>query len=307
MTQVALIFPGQGAQKVGMGREFYDSSPEAKAVFDEANRVLGNGLTDVIFNGPAEKLTSTAYCQPGILVFSLAALAAFRAHPKYKLIEPKFTAGLSLGEYTALAASGALPLEATLKLVAKRCAYMEEATRQAAGKMAAIIGMEKDKVVEICRRTGAEVANFNSPAQIVITGHASKVEAACEVFRQEGAKSVIPLDVSGAFHSSLMQSAADKFRADLQAVRLSKPSIAVAANVNGLPADDPAVILQNLSSQMTSSVQWVDTVTNIAKAGVTTFIEIGPGKVLCGLIKRIDRSLKTCNIETPADIEALSF
>jgi [acyl-carrier-protein] S-malonyltransferase len=184
---------------------------------------------------------------------------------------------------------------------------MEEATKLHAGKMAAIIGMEKEKVVEICRRTGAEVANFNSPAQIVITGHAARVEAACEVFRQEGAKSVIPLDVSGAFHSSLMQSAADKFRGELQKISLNKPSMAVAANVNGQPADDPAVILKNLSNQITSSVQWVDTVTNIAKAGVTTFLEIGPGSVLKGLIRRIDKNLTVHNIEVPADIDALPF
>ena len=304
---VALIFPGQGAQKVGMGKEFYAASPAAKAIFDAADRILGKDLTNVIFNGPAEKLTATAYCQPGILTFSLAVLEAFRAHPKFKNVQPKFAAGLSLGEYTALAASGALSFEETLKLVAKRCAYMEEATKLHAGKMAAIIGMEKDKVVEVCRRTGAEVANFNSPAQIVITGHAAKVEAACEVFRQEGAKSVIPLDVSGAFHSSLMQPAADKFRVELQRIKLSKPSMSVVPNVNGRPADDPAVILKNLSNQITSSVQWVDTVTNIAKAGVDTFIEIGPGKVLCGLIKRIDRSLRTFNIETPADIDNLSI
>ena len=163
MISVALIFPGQGAQFVGMGKEFYESSPEAKTIFDTADRVLNNGFKDVVFNGPAQKLTSTAYCQPGIFTFSIAALKAFEAHPKFKNIVPKFTAGLSLGEYSALAAAGALSFEDTLRLVSKRAVLMEEATKASAGKMAAIIGMDKEKILEICKQTGAEVANFNSP------------------------------------------------------------------------------------------------------------------------------------------------
>ncbi|MDZ4241841.1 MAG: ACP S-malonyltransferase, partial [Candidatus Omnitrophota bacterium] len=187
-----------------MGKEFYDSSSPAREVFDRADQVLKNGLRDVIFNGPAEKLTATAYCQPGIFTFSMAALKALEAHPKYKNYTVKFTAGLSLGEYSALAAAGNLSFEDTLRLVERRSALMEEATKMNKGSMAAIIGFDKDKLVEICQKTGAEVANFNSPKQIVITGHAAKVEEACKLIKEAGAKTVIPLDVSGAFHSSLM-------------------------------------------------------------------------------------------------------
>ena len=178
MTNVALIFPGQGAQKVGMGREFFDNSPQAKSIFEEADKICANNLTQVMFEGPEEKLTSTAYCQPAILTMSIAALKAFEAHPKYKNFSIKFTAGLSLGEYSALAASGVMNFADTLRLVQKRASFMEEATKEAQGAMAAVIGFDSVKLAEICRQTGAEIANFNSNEQIVITGHKSKVDAA---------------------------------------------------------------------------------------------------------------------------------
>jgi [acyl-carrier-protein] S-malonyltransferase len=307
MTPVALIFPGQGAQKVGMGAEFFQTSPQAKAIFDEADSILKNGLTDVIFNGPQEKLTLTAYCQPAILSMSVAALKAFQSHPKFQSIDVKFTAGLSLGEYGALVASGALSFGVTLKLVERRSFFMEEATKLNHGKMAAIIGMQKDAVVKICQDTGAEVANFNSPEQIVITGHAKNVETACETFKAVGAKSVIPLDVSGAFHSTLMQAAADKFIAELPKVKLNTPAIPVISNVDAVASSDPATIQKNLGLQITSSVQWVASVEYMAAHGVQDFIEIGPGKVLKGLIRRINPALRVHNIEKPADIDALTL
>jgi len=186
MKKVAFIFPGQGAQTVGMGKEFYDASPEAKAVFDQADQVI-DGLTDVIFNGPQEKLTSTAYAQPAIFTFSLAALAALRADAKFANIEPKFAAGLSLGECSAVAASGALIFSDALRLVERRSAFMEEATQMTQGAMAAIIGFDKSKLVAICQDAGAEIANFNTPDQIVITGEAQKVSRACEVINEQGA------------------------------------------------------------------------------------------------------------------------
>lgn len=288
-----------------MGREFYESSPQAKAVFDTADAVLNNGLKDVIFEGPQEKLTSTAFCQPAILTMSIAALKGLQAHPKYQDISPKFTAGLSLGEYSALAAAEAFSLEDTLKLVERRSFFMEEATKNSSGKMAAIIGLEKDKIIEICEKTGAEIANFNSPQQIVITGHADKVEAASQMFRESGAKSVIPLDVSGAFHSSLMQPAAEKFVNELEKVSVNAPRCPVISNVNGLPEEAAEDIRTNLARQITSSVQWVDSIVYMKKQGVTTFIEIGPGKVLKGLIRRIDPALNVYNIESPNDIEKL--
>lgn len=307
MPNISLIFPGQGAQKVGMGLEFFQNSPAAKAIFNEADDILGNGLRDVIFNGPPEKLTSTAYCQPAILTMSVAALKAFEAHPKFKNVSVKFTAGLSLGEYSALAAAGALSFADTLRLVERRSFFMEEATKMHHGKMAAIIGLQKDAVVKICAETGAEVANFNSPEQIVITGHAQKVEVACEKFRTSGAKSVIPLEVSGAFHSTLMKPAAEKFIAELPRFQFSACAIPVVSNVDALPATDPVKIRENLGLQITSSVQWVASVEYMASQGVTDFVEIGPGKVLKGLIRRINSALRVHNIEKPEDIEALPF
>ena len=307
MKPIALIFPGQGAQKVGMGAEFYQNSPAAKAIFDEADTILNNGLSDVIFNGPQEKLTTTAYCQPAILTMSVAALKSFQAHPKFKNINVKFTAGLSLGEYSALAASGAMSFADTLRLVERRSFFMEEATKLEHGKMAAIIGLQKDVVTKVCQETGAQVANFNSPEQIVITGAAQKVEAACEKLKAAGAKSVIPLDVSGAFHSTLMQSASNKFILELSKVKIQTPLIPIVSNVDFFSSTDPAVIQKNLGLQITSSVEWVASVEYMASQGVQDFVEIGPGKVLKGLIRRIDPALRVYNIEKPEDIDALSF
>ncbi len=307
MTTIALIFPGQGAQRIGMGVEFFQSSPVAKAIFDQADGILKNGLSDVIFNGPQEKLTTTAYCQPAILAMSVAALKTFEAHPKFKNVQVKFTAGLSLGEYAALVASGALSFADTLRLVERRSFFMEQATHLNHGKMAAIIGLQKDVVTKVCQETGAEVANFNSPEQIVITGHAPKVEAACEKLKSAGAKSVIPLDVSGAFHSTLMQSAADHFVGELAKVKISAPHIPILSNVDADPSTDPALIQKNLGLQITSSVQWVASVEKMAALGVEDFVEVGPGKVLKGLIRRINPALRVHNIEKPSDIDALSF
>lgn len=302
---IALIFPGQGAQTVGMGREFYDASPEAKNIFDRADKIV-SGLRDVIFNGPQEKLTSTAFCQPAIFTVSMAALSALKAHPVYKTLDVQFTCGLSLGEYSSLCAAEALSFEETLKLVGVRSSLMGEATSLREGAMAAVIGFEKEKLIAICRETGAEVANFNSPEQIVITGEAEKVKAASDKISEAGAKRVIPLEVSGAFHSSLMQSAAHQFKDHLRSVDLADPVFPILSNVDAVPTTNTAHILMNLSKQITSSVQWVDSINAIAGTGVTTFLEIGPGTVLKGLIRKINRDLTVYNIQKPEDISALA-
>jgi len=307
MPNIALIFPGQGAQKTGMGLEFYQSSPQAKTIFDQADKICGNDLSKVIFEGPEEKLTSTAYCQPAILTMSIAALKAFEAHPKYKNITVKFTAGLSLGEYSALCASGVMNFEDTLRLVQKRAAYMEEATKENQGAMAAVIGFDTAKLIEICQQTGAQIANFNSHEQIVITGHKSKVDAAIEVIKTAGGQKIIPLTVSGAFHSSLMSSAASKFATSLKDAVINPSTIPVLSNVNAQPHTDPQQIRINLAKQITDSVQWVKCVEYMASNGITHFIEIGPGKVLKGLIRRINPALTVSNIEKPQDIESLAF
>jgi len=306
MTHVALIFPGQGAQAVGMGREFYKTSPEARNIFDQANRLI-DGLTEVMFNGPQEKLTSTAFCQPAIFTYSVAALRGLEAHPKFRNIEPKFACGLSLGECTAVAACGALSFEETLGLVERRAAFMDEATRLKKGAMAAIIGFDKAKLVEICRDTGAEVANFNAPDQIVITGEAEKVAEASRIIEEQGAKRVIPLDVSGAFHSRLMQPAVPKFEEVLSRADFKAAHFPVVSNVDGRPAGHPKDIRGNLARQITSSVQWVDSIQYIAGQGVTSFMEIGPGNVLKGLIRKINPELTVYNVRKPEDLEKLPF
>jgi len=306
MLKIAYVFPGQGAQEVGMGKEFYDSSSEAKDIFDKADQVI-DGLTDVIFNGPQEKLTSTAFCQPAIFTYSMAALSALRVHPKFQNIDPQFAAGLSLGECTAVAASEALSFEEALQLVERRSSFMEKATSLKKGAMAAVIGFDKLKLVDICTAVGAQVANFNAPDQIVITGEAEKVAKASKVITEQGAKRVIPLDVSGAFHSSLMQPAVPKFEDELKKIEFKTAHFPIVSNVDGQPADDPDQICANLAKQITSSVQWVDSIRYMAAQGITDFIEIGPGNVLKGLIRKIDRDLKVYNIRKPEDIDNLPF
>jgi len=307
MKNIALIFPGQGAQKVGMGKEFYDSCPAARTVFEKANAVLGVDLMHIIFNGPEEKLTATAFCQPAIFTMSMAALAAFRASDKVNGVSVKYTAGLSLGEYGAMYAAGVLSFEDSLKLIQQRGAFMDEAAKASSGKMAAVIGFDKDKLVAICREAGAEVANFNAPDQIVITGRAEAVLKATELLTAAGCRKVIPLDVAGAFHSSLMRAAADKFTGVLSSAPLQVTDIKVIANVNGRPQETAEDIRGNLARQIHSSVQWVDSVTFMAAQGITDLVEIGPGRVLKGLIRKIDPALNVHNIQTPDDITALPF
>ncbi len=292
-----------------MGKEFYDTSAPAKAIFDEAAKICalagGGDLLKVTFEGPEDRLTQTAYCQSAILATSMAALKAFEAHPKFKSIQVCYTAGLSLGEYSALAASGTMSFADTLRLVQKRGALMDEATKETQGAMAAVIGFDKDKLVEICRKTGAEVANFNSKEQIVITGHAGKVAAAIDAIKAAGGQKVIPLAVAGAFHSSLMQGAADKFKTALKDASIHPTAIKVVTNVNALAQNSADEIRANLAKQITASVQWVASVEYMASQGITHYIEIGPGKVLKGLVRRINPNLSVQNIEKPADIDAL--
>lgn len=306
MKNTALIFPGQGAQKVGMGLEFFQSSPQAKAIFEQADAICANGLTKVMFEGPEEKLTSTAYCQPAILTMSVAALKAFEAHPRYQDFSIKFTAGLSLGEYSAFVASGSMDFKDALGLVQERAAFMEEAAKENHGAMAAVIGFDRDKLVEICRQTGAQIANFNSHEQIVITGLQPKVDAAIAAVKAAGGQRIIPLTVSGAFHSSLMSSAASKFAGSLKSRTINPSAIPVISNVNAQPHVDAQQIRIDLAKQITDSVQWVKCVEYIASQGITNFIEIGPGKVLKGLIRRIDPAINVSNIEKPQDLEALA-
>jgi len=287
-----------------MGLEFFQSSPQAKAIFEQANQICSN-LTKVMFEGPQEKLTATAYCQPAILTMSIAALKAFEAHNKYKSINVKLTAGLSLGEYSALAAAGAMNFADALSLVQKRAAFMEEAALENQGAMAAVIDFDCGRLEDICRNAGIQIANFNSNNQVVITGLKTKVDSAIEAIKAAGGDKIIPLTVSGAFHSSLMASAAAKFEVVLKDVVINPFSIPVLSNVTAQPHKDAAAIRANLAQQITSSVQWVKCVEYMVDSGITDFIEIGPGRVLKGLIRRIAPAVNVFNVEKPSDIETL--
>jgi [acyl-carrier-protein] S-malonyltransferase len=300
--KIALIFPGQGAQDVGMGKGFYDQNPEARKIFDAANAVIP-GLTDVIFSGPQEKLTSTAFCQPAIVTVCVAALRAFESNPKYKNVQPCYAAGLSLGEYSALIACGAIGFEDAIRLVERRSTFMEEATKLQAGAMAAVIGFDVNELTKICHEVGAQIANFNSLEQTVITGEKDKVARAGQILQEKGAKRVIPLQVGGAFHSALMQPVVEKFIPELQKAKFTNPHFPLVGDVDAKPVSDAEMIRRNLALQITSSVRWVEIVQTIAAQGVTTFIEIGPGSVLKGLVRKIDRNLTVHNIEKPEDIE----
>ncbi len=307
MKDIALIFPGQGAQKVGMGKELYEACPAARAVFDLADDVLGLALTKIIFEGPEDKLMSTAFCQPAIFTVSMAGLEAFKAGDKFKSLNVRYSAGLSLGEYGALCAAGSIPFADCLRLIQKRGALMEEAARANPGKMAAVIGMDQDKLREIVKDAGCEIANFNALDQTVITGMAPAVEKACQMIAAAGGKKIIPLDVSGAFHSSLMRPAAEKFALALKDVALSVSDIKVVANVDARPQMSSEAIRSNLPRQIYSPVQWVGTVRFLASQGVSDLVEIGPGRVLKGLVRKIDPALNVQNIQAPEDIAALAF
>ncbi|HBG60565.1 MAG: [acyl-carrier-protein] S-malonyltransferase [Omnitrophica WOR_2 bacterium GWF2_38_59] len=304
MKKVAVIFPGQGSQSVGMGQELYEYSPAAKAVFDKADSII-KGLKDIIFDGPQEKLTSTCYCQPAIMTVSIAAYEALKASNKFKGLSLGFACGHSLGECSALVACGALSFEDGLKLVSKRAEFMEEACKINPGKMAAIIGFDEAKLVEICEKTGVQVANYNSDSQIVITGEADKVLEAAQLISAQGAKRLVVLEVAGGFHSTLMQPAADKFKEFLKGIEFNKLDFPIISNVDALPTTDIEKIRENLSKQIVSSVQWVKTVRYVSSQNIKDFIEFGPGNVLKGLIRGIDRELSVSNIRVADDVDKI--
>lgn len=305
VKKISYLFPGQGAQYVGMGKDLYENSAEAKAVFDEAEKVLPDaGIKRLCFEGPIEELTQTANSQVCILVTSIAAHRAFSswliAHGKD--LEVVACAGLSLGELTALVAAKAIDFKDALRIVRRRGELMEEASDKKPGSMASIIGLSLEDLKEACIQTGAEVANLNSPGQIVISGRKESVERCVRLAAEKGAKKTIPLNVSGAFHSSLMKEAAEQFKRELEKTKFSVPHTGVVSNVTADYERTPEEIKENLVRQLYSPVRWEESIRKIAGEGVKTFLEIGPGKVLKGLVRRIDTNLKVYNIEKTEDI-----
>jgi len=293
LSEIAFLFPGQGSQAPGMGRELAEHFASAREVFEEADAALGFSLSRLCFEGPAEELQLTANTQPALLAVSVAAARALGE----KGIRPDYVAGHSLGEYSALVAAGSLGLTDALRLVRKRGEYMQEAVPVGQGAMAALLGMDAGTVEEICREAaGDEVvspANLNSPGQIVIAGHRSAVERAVEMAKGRGARRAVLLNVSAPFHCSLMKPAQDRLAIDLEEVAIHDPQVPLVNNVDAALVRSAAEVRDGLKRQVTSPVRWTDSMLALRKQGVDLFVEAGPGKVLSGLMRQIDREART--------------
>ena len=285
---LALIFAGQGAQKVGMGKSLYDGSAAARALYDQAKLVLGWDLAQISFNGPEAELTQTKICQPALFVHGLAVQAVLRE--KGLLPEVKFAMGLSLGEVTALTAAGVFDFQTGLKIVAERGRLMQQACEKSMGGMAAIIGEERAKVSELCQEFDLETANFNAPGQIIVSGEKAKVDALVATAKDRGVKRVMALNVAGAYHSRLMEPARAEFQTYLAGVTFHRPTCAVLSNTTGQIITEPEAIRSALVKQVVSSVLWEDCMRNCVALGATEFIECGPGAVLAGLARRTDKT-----------------
>ena len=293
----AFVFPGQGAQFVGMGKDLYENNALAKELFDKANEVLGFKITDIMFNGTDEELKQTKVTQPAVFLHSvISALCMGDA------FQPDMVAGHSLGEFSALTAAGALSFEDGLKLVHARALDMQKACEIAPGTMAAVIGLPDETIEQVCAEVSTEgnvviPANYNCPGQLVISGNEDAINTACEKLTEAGARRALPLPVSGAFHSPLMQPAKDELQAAIEKTEIHAPKCPVYQNVDAKPHTDPAEIKANLIAQLTSSVRWTASVQNMIADGADDFTECGPGKALQGMIGRIDKTVAAHGIE----------
>ncbi len=294
MKNCAVVFPGQGAQAVGMGKDLAASDPSLKELFTRANEVLGYDLEHICMEGPIEELTQSNHAQPAIFVASVAALEALKMRGVSAFA---MTAGLSSGEYAALYASGVLTFEDALKLLKARSTFMQEACELNKGGMLSVMGMDLEQLQELCAQSGSEIANLNSPQQTVLSGTEEAIAGAESQAKEMGAKRALKLNVAGAFHSSLMQPAADKFEEFIGGIPFEKPAIPVLSNVTAEPHGDPESIRQGMVKQIVSPVRWVESVQYMVQSGVEQVVECGPGNVLTGLIKRIDKSSQLFNIQ----------
>lgn len=297
----AILFPGQGSQFVGMGRDLYDAIPECKALFDKANEVLGYDIAAICFDGPEDELKKSHNTQPAIFTVSAAAFEALKLK---KPMDFDFAAGHSLGEWGALYAAGVISFEDTLRVLKARGEFIQAACDANPGGMLAVIGFDGEPLEKIAAETGVTLANINSPGQTVLSGTADAIAKAAEACKAAGAKRALPLPVAGAFHSPLMQPAADRLAGLLETIQLNAPSIPVLSNVTGQPHESVEAIRVNMIAQITGSVRWVECMQYLVAQGVTEAVECGPGAVLAGLMKRIDKSVSITNIGALSDLEA---
>ncbi|MGA2695778.1 MAG: ACP S-malonyltransferase [Terriglobales bacterium] len=303
MTKIAFLFPGQGSQAVGMGKELAEKYPEAAQTFAEADKALGYKLSQLCFEGPEEQLKLTEITQPAILTASVAAFRVLAG----KGVKPDFAAGHSLGEYSAQVAAGTISFGDAVRTVRNRGKYMQEAVPVGVGAMAAILGMSADAVEAVCRDAAqgevCEAANLNSPEQIVISGHAKAVERATQLATERGAKKAVMLQVSAPFHSSLMKPAQERLAGDLQGLKFSNPSLPVVCNVDAAIVSTGGASRDALIRQVTGAVRWDASVRLLIAQGVQTFVEVGPGKVLFGLMRQIDRAQKCLSVGDEASLQ----
>lgn len=302
MSDIVLLFSGQGAQKVGMGKDFAGQSATARTMAERADEVLGFPLSRVMFEGPDEELTRTSRCQPALYLHGLMALALIRERlPK---LRPVAAAGLSLGEFTAHAAAGTFPFEDGLAIVGKRGAFMEEACIATEGSMAALIGGDEEQVRALAQAADVDVANFNAPGQIVLSGSVAGIDAAVAMAKDHGIRRAIKLNVAGAYHSRLMRGAQEKLAVELASLAIAAPSIPVVCNFAATAVSDPAGIRSMLEQQVTGSVRWTASIEALVAMGHRRFLELGPGRVLAGLVAKIDKDTEVHSVEDLASLDA---